>query len=316
MTVLGGILALYLFIAWGKGIHFFAESAQTYTILFDNVAGLKTNDKINVFGLPSGKVKSISLAQDGALVEIALNEEVSLFENASAEIRIKELTGGKMIELYPGNQGNKLNPGARIRGNTAMDFSTAFSQFGGMMQGISPGAMDSLFQSVKDVTRAVGELSREINTGELAGTVSDLSGAADKLNRILGQVEQKRLVTKVDSALVKMNDLADEAKLTMEDVRSISQGVKENSLPKADSLMGSLAEMLKQTEGLMVSVEELLAQSKDKNTLMGKVLYDEKFASDLDETVKNLNKTLEHLRTKRIHVSMTLSGKQKLYEEE
>ena len=144
---------------------------------------------------------------------------------------------------------------------------------------------------------------------------SQLGETADALNRILKDVEQRKLIVKMDSAMASVTDLSQKADSTMNTFNDIAGHIEDKTLPKSDSLLTSLVGMLDQTEVMLTSVEDMLAKMKDENTAAGKMLYDDTFAETIDSTLNNLNKTLEHVRNKKLHVTMSLSGKQKKFEE-
>ena len=85
-------------------------------VLFDNVAGLDERAAVRVAGVRKGSVRKIQLRPDGkALVTLQIDEDVPLFENATARIANLGLLGEKFVELDPGSpSGPELADGSTI----------------------------------------------------------------------------------------------------------------------------------------------------------------------------------------------------------
>ena len=315
LTLIGGILAVYIFITWAKSMHFFAAARSAYTIQFNNVAGLKTGDAVTIYGMPYGNVTSISLGEGGANVRISLDQGVTLRSDARAEIQIKEIMGGKLVALNPGSVGEPVGEDFVIPGTASMDFATAFSEFGKVFENLDTEAIDSVVRQMSRIANTFDKLSNSIDEKEVGDMFTDLGETADAMNRLLKDVEQRKLVGKMDSAMASVAELSKKADSTMETFNDIAGHIEGTTLPKSDSLITTMVSMLDQTEVMLTSVEEMLEKMKDENTAAGKMLYDDTFAATIDSTLRNLNKTLEHVRNKKLHVTMSLSGKQKVFEE-
>jgi hypothetical protein len=80
--------------------------------------------------------------------------------------------------------------------------------------------------------------------------------------------------------------------------------------------MAQVGSALDSVEGMMGDFRKILTSLKGDETAAGKFINDPEFAQQLQETVENLDKTLTHIRTKKIFVTMTLSKKQRLFDEE
>jgi phospholipid/cholesterol/gamma-HCH transport system substrate-binding protein len=77
----------------GKGVHLTAE--------FGNATGLVKDAAVMIAGVEVGKVESLSVKHDKALVKLFVREEAGLRQDAIAAIRAKSLLGEKYLELRP-----------------------------------------------------------------------------------------------------------------------------------------------------------------------------------------------------------------------
>jgi ABC-type transporter Mla subunit MlaD len=315
LTIIGGIVLLYLSVAWVKGLHLFSANRDSATILFKDLAGLKEGDPVAVFGYPCGNVEEINITGDGAKVEISFEKNVQLKIDASAEIRVKELMGSKQISLEPGHASEPLGDRSII-GTTSLDFSAAMSKAGEFMERFDAAQVDSLVTNINKAASAFARMGEQMDSLDTRHLVNDISSSAASLSRILTDVERRKMVDQIDRSLGKVDQLAAKAEKTMGNVDELTAHLTNKTLPNADEMLGKVNKMLDDTEGMVNDLKAILEQMQDKNTIAGQILYDPGMAKQLDQTLDNLNLTLDHIRTKKIYVTMTLSKGQKVFSEE
>lgn len=310
-----GVFLLYLVVAWTKSLHLFSANRTTYKAVFQDVAGLKTGDPVTVFGLPSGNVESIRLNNNGAIVEFNLSEDIGLKSDASAEIRVKELMGGKLIALLPGQSATSLTTEDVILGSTSLDFSSAFAKAGEFLDKFDANDIDTLITNINKIASSFARVAEEIDSMDTGKLLEDVNGSAESLNSILNDVEQRRIVAKIDRSLEQIDKLAINADSTLNSFGNLADNINDNTLPAVDSALDQITGMLKDAEDLVLVLKDLAKQMQNPETLAGKILYDPEMATDLDTTLNKLNRTLDHIRTKKIHVRMSLSKKPRRFEE-
>jgi phospholipid/cholesterol/gamma-HCH transport system substrate-binding protein len=316
LTIVAGIVLLYLALTWIKSTQLFAVSRSGYDILFQDVSGLKEGDQVTVFGYPSGNVESIKIEGNGARVHVTLSEDIAVQTDASAILKVKEIMGGKTIEITPGHSGRKLSPEQAIPGSTSLDFSSAFAKTGEFLDKFDVNDIDSLMTDITKLVRTFSKMSEELDTLDTHGMVKDLRESASSLNHILADVERRKLVASIDESLSKVDHLAEQAESSLTSITKLTDHIGDKTLPKADSMMAKVNDMLGDSEGMIADVKKILKQFQDRSTLAGQLLYDPAFAQQVDGTLKNLDKTLDHIRTKKIFVTMTLSKGQRVFSEE
>jgi phospholipid/cholesterol/gamma-HCH transport system substrate-binding protein len=73
------------------------------TIIFDDVEGLISGDKVLVNGVNMGTVEKIDLMEDSrVLVTVSLRRELMLYENYKITLKNQSALGGKVIAINPG----------------------------------------------------------------------------------------------------------------------------------------------------------------------------------------------------------------------
>lgn len=316
LTVIAGVLMLYFSITWIKSMHLFAANRDRYKIRFTDVTGLKEGDPVVVFGYPSGNVESIGLDGQSAIVTITVERGIEPKADAKAELQVKELMGGKQISLTLGTAAAAFPKEQFLPGTTTLDFSSAFAKAGEFMDRFDPETIDTLLINISKVAASFADLTDELDTMDVGALADDISGSARTLNHILNDVEQRKMIAKLDQSLGKINQLADHADQTMNSVNRLTDRLADKTLPDAEKMIGQVTKLLDDSEGMVKDLQDLLRQLKDRNTVAGRLLYDPAMAKDLDYTLDNLNLTLDHIRTKKIFVTMTLNKRQKVFDEE
>jgi phospholipid/cholesterol/gamma-HCH transport system substrate-binding protein len=129
--VLIGILSLaYVSIKFGNLDIFGGERYSLYAT-FDKVGGMKPGAAVQIAGIQIGKVKNVQLNEDyQALVELSINREVKIQEDAIVSIRTKGLIGGKYVLVTPGGADTFIQDGGKIRETeSAIDIEDIMSKF-------------------------------------------------------------------------------------------------------------------------------------------------------------------------------------------
>lgn len=128
--VLVGIVCLgYLSIKLGKleviGGDLYEVEAQ-----FNTASGLKAGASVEIAGVEVGRVKSITLKEDRALVKLAVQNGTKLYSDTIASIKTRGIIGDKFLSLSPGGGGDPLKAGDMIRDTeSGLDLEELVSQY-------------------------------------------------------------------------------------------------------------------------------------------------------------------------------------------
>ncbi len=130
LFVLVGIASLtYLSVKLGKleligGGHYLVNAE------FHSASGLKPGASVEIAGVEVGRIKGIGLVEDRALVTLAVNNDVKLFDDTIASVKSRGIIGEKFLSLSPGGGGVPLQPGDKIRETeSGLDLEELVSQF-------------------------------------------------------------------------------------------------------------------------------------------------------------------------------------------
>jgi len=132
LFVLVGIAAiLYLAIQIGSN-RFLGSDSTVIQARFSNVGGLNEGSNIMIAGVKVGVVSKIELDTENivAIVQLNLNTDLIIYDDAIASIKTNGLIGDKYIALDPGGGGLELEPGEPIVDTeSALDIESLISRF-------------------------------------------------------------------------------------------------------------------------------------------------------------------------------------------
>lgn len=104
--VLIGIISLgYLSIKLGK-LEIIGGDLYEVDALFNSASGLKSGATVEIAGVEVGRVKTISLKEDRAMVTLAVQNGTKLYTDTIASIKTRGIIGEKFLALSPGGGGS------------------------------------------------------------------------------------------------------------------------------------------------------------------------------------------------------------------
>jgi phospholipid/cholesterol/gamma-HCH transport system substrate-binding protein len=112
-TLLGIAAMIVLSVRLGR-IEIFPAPGYTLFANFDDIAGLKTGNEVEIAGVKIGKVTGIGLKDNRAHVAMRINQGVGIDDDAIASILTSGLIGDKYVGIALG-AGDDLKDGGTIR---------------------------------------------------------------------------------------------------------------------------------------------------------------------------------------------------------
>ncbi|HEX5646271.1 MAG TPA: outer membrane lipid asymmetry maintenance protein MlaD [Nitrospira sp.] len=128
--VLVGIVCLgYLSMKLGK-LELVSGDIYEVEAPFNSASGLKPGAAVEIAGVEVGRVKSILLKNDQAVVRLAVHNEIKLYSDTFASIKTRGIIGEKFLALSPGGGGDPLQAGGTIRDTeSGLDLEELVSQY-------------------------------------------------------------------------------------------------------------------------------------------------------------------------------------------
>lgn len=267
ITVVFGLIILLWIFGWAKN---FSLSSNSFIIKvkFDNVSGLEVGDQVTVNGMRKGFVQDMEVGPNNVLVELSIEKDIVLKEDATFAVSMLDLMGGKKVEVFPGKSEKDFDKTKTANGTFYSDIPSAMSLFGSVQ--------DDLVTVLKDVKISLSSLNK---------IVSD-----DKFNEDLKK-SLSNLVLLTDKINAMLNENRYEIKTLTANAVELSERTNKLLTDNADNiniLFSDLKSLVKKSDELLTDLNTLTSETINQQNNIGKLLYDK-------EIFKKLNTTLERI---------------------
>jgi phospholipid/cholesterol/gamma-HCH transport system substrate-binding protein len=134
-VLVGCVCLAYLTVKLGK-MEVYGNDGYAVRAHFSSVSGLKAGARVEIAGVPVGKVTDIVLNSDYAAgVTLRIDKGVALSDDCIASVKTSGLIGDKYVSISPGGSENMLDDGGEItETESAVDIEALISKyvFGGV----------------------------------------------------------------------------------------------------------------------------------------------------------------------------------------
>ena len=268
LMFMSGVIIFILILGWAKSLSL-SEKGNTLTIKFQNAAGLEIGDNVTVNGVREGHVINILIKDNYVFVTILLNQGIDIRSDAKFAISMTDLMGGKKVDISPGISSQSLDYNQIQQGTFYADVPSVMAMLG--------SSQDDLLTTIKEVKVTLKSLNNYLTDQQLNKNIktslSNLSELTGKMNLLID--ENRESIKKLTANSVDITN--DTRKFISENKVDISQSIKE------------AVDVLKNTDSLVVKVNNLADEIKNRNNNLGKVLYDEKIYKNLTESLQQVN---------------------------
>jgi len=248
---------------------------SSYVAEFSNGSGLKPGQFVRAGGVEVGKVKKVSLTDNGQRVLVTLNVDKSLplYQSTGAQIRYANLIGERFVNLDRGTgegADRVLPPGGFIpvaRTQPALDLDALIGGFKPLFRALDPEKVNNIATSLVTVFQGQGGTVANIlsQTAQLTSTLADR-------DRAIGEV-----ITNLNTVLTTVNKHQRDFDQTVGNLEVLITGLKN----RADPLAGAIADisdasgtlagllsddrpLLQQTIGKLETLQQPLADQPEK----------------------------------------------------
>ncbi len=285
IMVVAGVLVFLWVLGWAKNFSFTAN--DTYLqIRFPTVAGLEIGDPVTVNGVRKGNVEDFNIESDDVIVKVKLDSDVKLKEDASFEVSMLDLMGGKKINISPGESSQPIDYHKVQLGEFQADIPMVMSMLG-KMQGDLNG-------TIKDVRVTLSSLNNYLTDQKLneniKATAANLKDLTVKMNKLIDSNQED--LKKITSNTAELTSDAEE--LIHNNKESI-----QNSIYDLKSILGK-------SDSLLTKLNSLADETTAGKNNLGKLLHDENLYNNLNSTLKDVKELtkiiLEQLKGEGLNV--------------
>ena len=268
LTVLVSIFIFIWILGWAKNFSINSNS-KIVKVRFTNVSGLEIGDQATVNGLRKGYVDDMKVEPNNVLVEISLDNDVILKEDATFAISMLDLMGGKKIEIFPGNSSQVYDLSKVSEGLFYADIPSVLSLLGSMQ--------DDFVTVLKDVKLSLSSVNKYLTDEKLSSdvkkSISNLNLLTDKMNILLSE------------NIMDIRQLSQNAVELTERSNQILANNKDN----IDQLFVDLKSVFQKSDTLLTDLNNLTKETLNQQNNAGKLLYDDNLVNDLKKTLQQVN---------------------------
>jgi phospholipid/cholesterol/gamma-HCH transport system substrate-binding protein len=215
------------------------------TVELTDAAGLSDGAAVRIAGVQVGQVQTMGVQHDKAIIEISVNTDAQIREDASVQVRARSILGEKYLEISPRTEDAELlTDGGRltvVRPQTEIDeLVNSLGPLVAAMDAEAVGeAMDHLAQALQDDPDRLARMLQDLDTvlANSASASQELPSTIQETRATLTQIRStaartKPLLAKSEAIIDKLDGAADSVPEITEDVRLL---VKDTRAMVADT---------------------------------------------------------------------------------
>jgi phospholipid/cholesterol/gamma-HCH transport system substrate-binding protein len=248
---------------------------QSVLVRYDTVGGLGAGDPVDVRGIKMGQVRQITLRQEDVLVELQVDTDVDLRDDAEIRIGSAGIMGERMVAIVPGT-GGPVPEEHVFEGR----YEAATTDLVGQVEDFNVAVMGFL-------TRADSLLMDLRRDDKLVRAIDGAAEATQSLNTVLSENrEDLRMVAANTAQLTaRIDRFFDEHE---EDLSAGAEG-----MARAASSLDTLATQL---HGVLDDTQHVLTALREQKGPAGRMIYDEEAGENLVQTLEKLRFLVEDIQ--------------------
>ncbi|MBC7429859.1 MAG: MCE family protein [Bacteriovorax sp.] len=245
----------------------FGQYVQYKTIVKD-ASGIFPKTPIKVAGIAAGRITSIELQGNTALISFEILKQIQVTKNTKLRIKSVGFLGDKYIELYVGDSPEIMSKNDFIDSEEAAGMETLIKDASEVLVDVK-----AIVKSLKDSVAPDGEVS--------------------PIKKILADVQVLVENTKIATEAVKRMTTGNEEKINslVENLESFSYELAyQVDKGNPDSAMADIKQVLGNTKKITEDLSKIVADVKLGKGTMGKLLVEDEIADQVKDTLSSVQK--------------------------
>lgn len=273
-----GLAALVGGLMWFREFRF-AKHYNVYKVFFLDTGGLVPGDVVTVAGFRKGTVRSMRLLERGVEVELAVEQDVLLHEDARAVIATRGLLGERFVTLERGTAERQLPPGSMLRGELQVGMAELMAGTGELV--VSASA------ATEDVRKIIATLAGATENSDLRHGLRDAGAAASELRTIL-QTNRESFAASVENFRRASESLAQVTGGTQGDVTQLVADMR--------SAVGKLDRLMDQLEVTAQKTDRVASLLLDDESNFGRLVKDRQLYDNLQSVAARADSLIADIR--------------------
>jgi phospholipid/cholesterol/gamma-HCH transport system substrate-binding protein len=259
-----------------------ADSGYGVYAYFDDVQGLIAKSRVLVAGIPVGYISSIRLEGTRARVDLRIEEDLTLYEDARVTMRSLSLLGERVLVIHPGTPGLPEIPD------------------GGEILTADKGVQtDDIMVTVNDIAQSVKKITTQMERAFGTEEAGDRMQSA--LRNLSDALENIKVVT--DEAGPRIIRIMENVELATDDLSEIiheRRGDIDRGVAEVDDTIASIHRAADQLNAVLEDVKVVTGRTARGEGTIGRLTQDETLIDEVEGVAQGLNSFvggLNRLRT-------------------
>lgn len=261
----------------------FFKTTYSFAVVFDDVMGLRDGDNVVIRGMTVGKVKTLTLTDDGVHVTSALVRPVTLKRDYKIEIIATSVLGGRYLQIDEGQSAEALPPDTPVRGLKPNDLIAVASS------------------AVADLKAITGKINAGEGTlGKLVNDDALYNDARDIVAEVKTSIKERNLLKNIETAAANLGAISDKINKGQ---GTIGKLVNDDALyVDARRIVGDLRAAIEERglmdnlEGAVANLNEVSEKINAGSGTLGKLVNDEDLYDQATKTMVEVRAAVDDLR--------------------
>jgi phospholipid/cholesterol/gamma-HCH transport system substrate-binding protein len=299
VTLLAGFLILR-FVDKGRSD---TDGYLVYVIMQD-VSGIVKRSQVRVAGIPIGTVEDIRLVGDQGRIDIRVNRDVPLYEDAQASKQTRNLLGEYFISIAPGTRGRRqLQDGDQILSVAASATPDDVLQ-----------NMSRIAQTVERITSALeASVGSEEAQQNMRDILANLASVTEALNQTVNENREsiRNILEGVETVTARGQEdaiaILDNVRVVTEELKRLMAGTEAGepgARERVNSLVDRVNEATTSLQNTMRNLESTTGRLERGEGTLGRLTKDEKLINEIEGVAENIGGYIESLSQLRTIVSL------------
>lgn len=258
----------------------------TYRTIVNDASGIFPKTPIKVAGINAGRIKSIELQGNQALITFEVLETIRIVKDSKLKIKTVGFLGDKYLEISIG-----LNP-EQLANN-------------GFILSEEGAGVEKLVKDASDVLKDVKVMMKSLkNSIAPEGQPSPIKTILDDLTVVASNAKE---TTESLKKVMKGNE--DKLNALIANLERFSEQIAYHTDDQEqDSAMKDLKSILANADSMTADLKKLVSDVKEGKGTLGKILVEEDIADEVKQTLSSVNKIVGRVDDIRSELSVFIGG--------
>lgn len=256
--------------------------------LFDSAQGLVPKSRVVIAGIPVGYIASIRLAGDKARVDLHIDRDVAIHQDARIGKRTASILGEAMLVIQPGSQGlPRMKDGDRI------------------LLATETAGTDEVLNNVNEIARSIRLVAKQLEHAfgsdeagrQMASVLGNLTNTLEVINRTIRDNEGNinstvsNVAEIAENAAPKLALILDNIAKTTSDVRDLIGNNREglnNATGRVDDTVASIQRASKELEAVLGDIRQVTQRTAKGEGTVGRLTKDEALIDEVQGVVQGV----------------------------